>query len=208
MQFKKRFHDGIRRGDIVVTYRAWRHARVVEASRYRVPPAGMIQVDRISQVSLGSLGEADALASGFESLDALKQELQRSATRRITRRSKIFRVDFHFAGELPPEPVRETSAEAIAETHQKLSRMDQRSQRGPWTELALQMIDENPGVAARELSPNLDRELPAFKTDVRKLKRLGLTRSLETGYELTSLGKALIGRADDVPEEPGDPEGE
>ena len=36
------------------------------------------------------------------------------------------------------------------------------------------------------------RETPPFKADVRKLKRLGLTVSHDTGYELSPRGRALL----------------
>ena len=34
-------------------------------------------------------------------------------------------------------------------------------------------------------------ETPVFKANVRKLKALGLTQSLETGYRLTDLGEQV-----------------
>ena len=34
-------------------------------------------------------------------------------------------------------------------------------------------------------------QTPAFKANVRKLKALGLTQSLETGYRLTDLGEGV-----------------
>ena len=45
-------------------------------------------------------------------------------------------------------------------------------------------------------------ETPAFKANVRNLKRLGLTQSLETGYRLTALGEqvaALVNERRAVP---------
>jgi hypothetical protein len=38
------------------------------------------------------------------------------------------------------------------------------------------------------------RERHPFKTDVRKLKELGLTESLEVGYRLSPRGRALLAR--------------
>jgi hypothetical protein len=35
-------------------------------------------------------------------------------------------------------------------------------------------------------------ERPAFKINVRKLKELGLTESLEVGYRLSALGEAFL----------------
>jgi len=37
-----------------------------------------------------------------------------------------------------------------------------------------------------------------FKADVRKLKALGLTESLEIGYRLTALGRTVVARASDA----------
>lgn len=38
----------------------------------------------------------------------------------------------------------------------------------------------------------LGRERPALKTDIRKLKALGLTLGLEGGYELSPRGRAFL----------------
>ncbi len=40
-------------------------------------------------------------------------------------------------------------------------------------------------------------ETPVFKANVRKLKRLGLTQSLETGYSLTDLGEQVAALMND-----------
>jgi biotin operon repressor len=49
-------------------------------------------------------------------------------------------------------------------------------------------------VRAADLAAGLGRERAAFKADVRKLKELGLTESLEVGYRLSPRGRALLGR--------------
>jgi hypothetical protein len=49
-------------------------------------------------------------------------------------------------------------------------------------------------VRAGDLAAAAGREQPAFKTDVRKLKELGLTESLEVGYRLSPRGRALLER--------------
>jgi hypothetical protein len=53
---------------------------------------------------------------------------------------------------------------------------------GPWTAAVLELIAENPGVRAPDLAARMGRETLPFKRDVRKLKELGLTESLEVGY--------------------------
>jgi Mn-dependent DtxR family transcriptional regulator len=42
------------------------------------------------------------------------------------------------------------------------------------------------------LARRMKMERPAFKINVRKLKELGLTESLEVGYRLSALGEALL----------------
>jgi ribosomal protein S19E (S16A) len=44
------------------------------------------------------------------------------------------------------------------------------------------------------VAPDPGRERHPFKTDVRKLKELGLTESLEVGYRLSPRGQALLER--------------
>ena len=44
------------------------------------------------------------------------------------------------------------------------------------------LIAERPAVRAGDLADQLGRERLAFKADVRKLKALGLTESLDVGY--------------------------
>jgi ribosomal protein S19E (S16A) len=49
-------------------------------------------------------------------------------------------------------------------------------------------------VRAGDLAASAGRERHPFKTDVRKLKELGLTESLEVGYRLSPRGRALLER--------------
>jgi hypothetical protein len=58
----------------------------------------------------------------------------------------------------------------------------------------LELIAERPGVRAGDLADGLAMELLAFKADVRKLKALGLTESLEVGYRLSPRGQAWLAR--------------
>ena len=54
------------------------------------------------------------------------------------------------------------------------------------------LIATHPERRAGDLAPTMGWELPKFKANVRKLKALGLTRSLETGYRLTDLGERAL----------------
>ena len=76
---------------------------------------------------------------------------------------------------------------------QKLKHTDERSSRGPWACRTLALIAEQPGTRAGNLAALLGWETPPFKANVRKLKKLGLTESLETGYRLTQRGVDVLG---------------
>ncbi len=51
------------------------------------------------------------------------------------------------------------------------------------------LIARNPGVRAGDLAPQAGQETLDFKRNVRKLKNLGLTISLEVGYRLSPRGE-------------------
>lgn len=79
-----------------------------------------------------------------------------------------------------------------ADLERRLARLDAASRHGPWTERVLRLIAARPGVRAAELAAALGRETLPFKVDVRKLKELGLTESLEVGYRLSPRGQAAL----------------
>jgi hypothetical protein len=81
-------------------------------------------------------------------------------------------------------------AEQRAELDRRLARLDAASTHGPWTGATLDVIAAKPGVRAADLAAALGRERDPFKADVRKLKNLGLTLSLEVGYRLSARGAA------------------
>ncbi len=52
-------------------------------------------------------------------------------------------------------------------------------------------IATRPAVAAAELAAETGLEKPVFKSRIRRLKELGLTESLETGYRLSPRGERV-----------------
>jgi predicted transcriptional regulator len=177
-----------------MTFRAWRSRRATPGKRYRCGAIGFIRVDSIDQVALGDITESEVRASGFGTVADLAGLLQNTASRKLTPQSMIYRVRFHYDGPGQPHSEPDTSAESLDELLVRLERMDRRSRRGPWTANYLELIAAQPGVAASRLAPRIGRDKPAFKADLRKLKALGLTRSLEVGYELSRVGKAILRR--------------
>ena len=71
----------------------------------------------------------------------------------------------------------------------RLARLDAK---GAWTETTLRLIAAHPGVRAGDLAAMVERDRASFKTDVRKLKSLGLTESLEVGYRISPRGRHYL----------------
>jgi hypothetical protein len=133
---------------------------------------------------------ADARRAGYESRAALVADLRGGAD------VPTYRVEFHAAaGDDPRDVLASETAlpdEELATLDRRLDRLDRASAHGPWTRAVLQTIADRPGVRAADLAATFGRETQPFKVDVRKLKNLGLTISLEVGYRPSPRGQAYL----------------
>ena len=108
---------------------------------------------------------------------------------------ECYRITFHLEGEDPRIALREDgepSAADVAALRKRLARMDGQA---PWTKLFMDLVAAHPGRRAGDLAPMAGLETRAFKVRMRRLKALGLTISLETGYRLSPRGEALRSEA-------------
>ena len=190
VRFLHSAHPGLADGSITVTFRRWTRAQVKVGGVYRVGPVDLT-VDAITHVPLDAIGADDARRAGFADLGALRDFLGPSD-------DLVWRIDFHCApaGPRPGTSGRLTDAD-VEELRLRLARLDRNGPTGgtgPWTRAVLELIAARPGVVSTELATELGRERAPFKLDVRKLKKLGLTESLEVGYRLSPRGKALLRR--------------
>ncbi len=78
------------------------------------------------------------------------------------------------------------------EIGRRLERFDAFSRRGPWTATTLALIADHPGTRAADLADLAGYDKPWLKTNVRKLKELGLTESLSPGYRLSPRGRKYV----------------
>lgn len=192
MLFDRRTADGIAAGTVTVTFRRWKRRQAVAGRRYRTP-VGFIEVDRVDVVDPAHVTDEDARRSGSTSAAELLAGL------RAREDDDLFRVEFRHVG--GPDPRDELAAtgeldeDEVADLDRRLERMDARSAHGPWTRAVLALIRDRPGVRAGDLAAGLGRDRDAFKADVRKLKALGLTTSLEVGYRLSPRGEAYLARS-------------
>jgi hypothetical protein len=70
--------------------------------------------------------------------------------------------------------------------------MDRSSSRGPWTGAVLALIADRPGIVSTVLAEAMGWERQDFKLHVRRLKELGLTLSLDVGYQLSPRGQSYL----------------
>jgi hypothetical protein len=189
MLIEKRLHAGIRDGSITVMFRRWKRRQVTAGNTYRTP-AGRVVVDEVTEVAPSRIKSTDARAAGYPSVAAAVADL------RGTPGDPVFLLRLHLAEDDDPRAAlaatAELSTEDVAEISRRLARLDSASNHGPWTDETLAIIQRRPAVRAGDLAADLGREMLPFKVDVRKLKNLGLTLSLEVGYRLSPRGEAYL----------------
>ena len=187
MIFRQRFLDGIRDGRVTLAFRRWRRP-TVKSGGTLLTAVGQLSIGAVDAVSLTRISEDEARRAGYASRDELLAEL------RSREEGEIYRIEL---GPLRPDPrvaLRQSAALADEERREistRLQRLDDSAAGGPWTQRTLEVIRAHPGVRAGDLCGLLGQEKPQFKLNVRKLKALGLTESLEIGYRLSPRGIAF-----------------
>jgi hypothetical protein len=189
MLIEKRLHQGIRDGSITVMFRRWRRRQVTAGNTYRTA-AGRIVVDEVTEIRPSRIGRADAVAAGYKSVAEAVADLRGALE------DPVFLLRLHAAEDEDPRAVLADSGGLstadVEEITRRLERLDHASNHGPWTRQTLAIIQKRPAVRAGDLAAELGREMLPFKVDVRKLKNLGLTLSLEVGYRLSPRGEAYL----------------
>jgi hypothetical protein len=183
---------GIAAGEIDLVFRRWRRPTVKAGGRLRTA-IGELGIDAVDRVTPTRITAAEARRAGHESRADLLAFLD-SRTE-----GNVYRVRVHLAGPDQRVALREQTDLTDADVEAidaRLDRLDRASKRGAWTRSTLRMIEEKPATRAPDLAASVGRETQAFKTDVRKLKELGLTESLEVGYRLSPRGRAYLERTD------------
>jgi hypothetical protein len=177
----------IRAGDVDLAFRRWDRPRVVVGTTLRTR-VGLLEVTSVERVALSRITADEARRAGAASLAQLRTMLEAKAGR------PVWRIGLRHAGADPREALRAAVPDAseVVSIRARLDRLDRASSIGPWTRATLAVIDRSPTVRAPDLAAELGRDTPSFKRDVRKLKELGLTESLDIGYRLSPRGIAVV----------------
>src|SRR5205085_2131614 len=146
--FQKRFLKGLVDGSITLTFRRWKKPHVKPHGRYRVHPIGVVMVDALSTVRDEELTDADAVSSGFTSLEEMKQWL-------IPGSDPLFKVTLHHAGDGDRVEIAtdaHLSPDALAELEKRLVRLEKN---GRWVKKTMKLIARHPRIAASQLAKKL-----------------------------------------------------
>ncbi|MEV0287755.1 hypothetical protein AB0H36_26890 [Kribbella sp. NPDC050820] len=191
MLFAGSDRDGVADGRITTAYRRWAEARVVEGRIYRTN-AGRIEIESVREVN------PDLIADDDDDVAAADRRNAKDVRRRLRGNEDwpTFLIRFHLVE--GPDPREQLAAQStltaadLEDLTARLEKFDSLSHHGPWTTATLRLIQAKPATRAADLATELGRETAPFKLDVRKLKNLGLTHSLEVGYELSPRGTAYL----------------
>lgn len=193
MLFEQRFWPLIQDGTVTVTFRRWKRRQAAPGRRRRTA-FGFIDVDSVDVVDPAGITQDDAVAAGYPDAATLISDL------RGTPDLPTYRIAFRYADAPDPRALLaaddELDAADVAAIDARLARLDAASAAGPWTRTILRLIADRPAVRAADLAASVGRETLPFKTDVRKLKNLGLTLSLQVGYTLSPRGEAYLRAAE------------
>jgi hypothetical protein len=191
MLFAGSDRDGVAEGRITTAYRRWAEPRVVAGRIYRTN-AGRIEIDSVSQINPDLLADndADVIAADRGNAKDVRRRLRGNED------WPTFLIRFHLVE--GPDPREELAASAslseadLKELADRLAKLDELSRHGAWTTATLRQIQAKPATRAGDLAADVGRDTAGFKLDVRKLKNLGLTYSLEVGYELSPRGTTYL----------------
>ena len=184
MLFRTKDLEAIMAGRVATAFRRWKKVGAKAGGQQRTQ-LGMVAIDSVEEIDPRTLTDADAKAANYPDLASLQAmfESQEGTCYRIKLRpgGPDLREDLRNAAEI--------SDDDRAKIDKRLAKLDADT---PWTIATLECIRENPAVVSTKLAEMLGRERFSLKDDIRKLKALGLTESLDVGYRLSPRGRAYL----------------
>jgi hypothetical protein len=186
MLFRTKDLEAIMSGRVTTAFRRWKKPGAKPGSQQRTQ-LGMVAIDSVEEIDPKTLTEADAKSANYPDLASLHAMFD-------AQEGTCYRIRLHPGGPDPRETLQnaaDISPEDRAKIDKRLAKLDVDS---PWTTATLICIHDHPAVVSTKLADILGRERFALKEDIRKLKALGLTESLEVGYRLSPRGEAYLSK--------------
>ena len=181
--------EAIAAGEVDLVFRRWKRPTVRAGGTLKTK-VGVLDIVAVDTIEADAITTRAARRAGYTDRDEALAALD-------GREGALYRIRVRYAGEDPRIALRNDARLSTADLdaiRARLDRLDRASSHGPWTRTILGLIRDHPGVRAPDLAAGLGRETQPFKTDVRKLKALGLTESLKVGYRLSPRGEAFLAK--------------
>lgn len=181
-----RIARGVAAGHITQAYFRWPSPQARPGAR--VPTStGIIEITALAEVDPEQLTDADAARAGFTTAAGLRALLSRH-------RGTTYRLELTHLGH-PGTP--EAAPAALDETQRRdlqaqLARLDLGTPRGPWTRQLLELLRRHPGMAPAQLAAAQQRPVSRTKTDLWRLRELGLIDTTGPGTRLTGLALSYL----------------
>lgn len=192
MLFERRLREGIHAGLVVVAFRRWRRCQVVSGHRYRTG-LDLIEVESVDVIRPADIDSRQATEAGYGAVEDLLNDLRGDPS------LPLYRIRLRRVDEMDPREqlaaAADMTADELASLSARLARLDRSGKHGSWTTAVLTLIAERPATVSTVLADAVGWERQDFKQQVRKLKDLGLTISLEIGYRLSPRGQAYLERS-------------
>jgi len=185
MLIRRKDLEAIRDGRITLGFRRQKRP-TVKTGGSLMTVLEKLEIVSVEQVRDKDLTERDAKAAGFDSRAALLDALDGSE-------GELYRIRFGAFSADPRLALRDAlpGAAETADLVAKLDAIDGRAA-APWAWRAMALIHEHPAMLAETIANKAGFEKHPFKSNVRKLKALGLTISLDVGYRLSPRGLAVL----------------
>ena len=183
MLFKRAILQRLIDGSATLAFRRWRKPTVRAGSRLTTE-LGVLAIDSVERVDDEALTEEAARQAGFGSLAELTGLLRADGD--------LYRIRLHHAGSDPRITLRDSADLDEADLQGVVERLESMDRHRAWVQSTLELIERHPGRRAPDLAAELGRETQQFKANVRRLKALGLTQSLEVGYRISPRGTVVL----------------
>lgn len=92
MDFSRELRNDVLAGDITVTVRLWKRARVKPGGRYRVGP-GEIEVDSVELIPFAAITRQDVRRAGEPDRETLRRRAAHAGP--IDDDTLVYRIEFH-----------------------------------------------------------------------------------------------------------------
>lgn len=94
LTFRKQDRDRVAGGEITVTFRLWKHARVKAGNSYQTG-LGVAEIDDVQAMPAAVVSVDDVRPSGCQSIEAIWRLAGEHTNTVVTRDTLLYRVAFH-----------------------------------------------------------------------------------------------------------------